>query len=136
MDVRYPVSIKAVILEGDRVVLLENERLEWELPGGRLEPGERPEECLAREIAEELGLAADGQEILTSELFEVIPGRHVFIVSYRAWVAGGIEGLRVSPEHRRAQVFALSELASIKLPQVYRRAIARAVDIKERIARK
>jgi 8-oxo-dGTP pyrophosphatase MutT (NUDIX family) len=38
----FPVSIKGVLVEAGRVVLLENERDEWELPGGRLEPGEPP----------------------------------------------------------------------------------------------
>src|ERR1022692_1378934 len=47
-----PVSIKGVIVRDGRVLLLKNERDEWELPGGRIEPGETPEECLAREIAE------------------------------------------------------------------------------------
>ena len=32
----FPVSIKGVLVEAGRVVLLENERDEWELPGGRL----------------------------------------------------------------------------------------------------
>jgi 8-oxo-dGTP pyrophosphatase MutT (NUDIX family) len=36
----FPVSIKGVLVEAGRVVLLENERDEWELPGGRLEPRE------------------------------------------------------------------------------------------------
>jgi hypothetical protein len=34
---RFPVSVKGVLLEGDQVVLLLNERDEWELPSGRID---------------------------------------------------------------------------------------------------
>ncbi|MGP3946800.1 hypothetical protein ACTWQK_45600, partial [Streptomyces sp. 6N106] len=56
----WPVSVKGVALDAqDRVVLLKNERDEWELPGGRLEigspdgavlPDASPEAALEREI--------------------------------------------------------------------------------------
>jgi len=36
----YPVSVKGVLVRNDRVLLVHNERDEWELPGGRIEPGE------------------------------------------------------------------------------------------------
>jgi 8-oxo-dGTP pyrophosphatase MutT (NUDIX family) len=61
----WPVSVKGVAIKASgRVVLLKNERQEWELPGGKLEIGsdaggppadESPERAVEREFFEETG---------------------------------------------------------------------------------
>ena len=118
----FPVSIKGVLLVDGRVVLLENERLEWELPGGRLESGEDHTACLVREFAEELDVDISVAAILDTWVFEVLPQRKVLIVTYGVRRSSE-RPMRVSAEHRRFGLFRLSELDGLPLPEGYRRSI-------------
>ncbi|MDR3435038.1 NUDIX hydrolase [Telmatospirillum sp.] len=116
----FPVSIKGVLIIDDHVVLLENERREWELPGGRLEPGEDPQHCVIREFAEELGADVGVGAILDCWLFEVIPGREVVIVTYGMHRRDS-GPLRISDEHTRLGLFRLDEIDGLPMPEGYRR---------------
>ena len=118
----FPVSIKGVLVEAGRVVLLENDRDEWELPGGRLEPGEAPETSLAREFAEELGAVVVVAGIIDCWVYEVLPGRKFVIVTYGVERCDR-EELRVSDEHRRFGLFKLHEIEALPIPEGYRRSI-------------
>ena len=118
----FPVSIKGVFVEAGRVVLLENDRDEWELPGGRLEPGEDPETCLAREFAEELGVVVEVARIIDCWLYEVLPQREVVIVTYGVKRRDEQE-FRISNEHRRFGWFTLHQIEALPIPEGYRRSI-------------
>ena len=63
-------EVVAAILEREGRVLIGRRQpgqahpLQWEFPGGKVEPGESPPQALARELEEELGiLGAAGEEI-------------------------------------------------------------------------
>ena len=119
---RFPVSVKGVLLENHRVVLLLNERDEWELPGGRLERGEDPVACLEREFAEELGAKIVADRILDCWLYPVLPEKEVLIVTYAVRRVDRQE-FRVSREHRKFGVFPIGELPGLVMPEGYRRSI-------------
>lgn len=118
----FPVSVKGVLLSpNQKVVLLMNERNEWELPGGRIELGESSTECLAREIREELNIEVTVRSPIDTYLFEVIPGKHVFIATYTCALTGDFQPI-ISHEHKKIGLFALDELPK-NLPEGYRRSI-------------
>lgn len=89
----FPLLVAAAIVVENRRVLLalrpDGVHLagHWELPGGKVEPGETPEEALAREIQEELGVAAVvGEPFAFSH--HAYPDRRVLLLTYRTTLEG------------------------------------------------
>ncbi|TQF01550.1 NUDIX hydrolase [Kitasatospora acidiphila] len=125
----FPISIKGVVLDSqNRVLLLKNEREEWELPGGKLELGEEPADCAAREVREESGWDIAAGPLLDVWMYEPIPGRHVFIVTYGCRLLGPEQAPVVSSEHKEIGLFVEDQIADLVMPQGYKDSIARWYD--------
>jgi 8-oxo-dGTP pyrophosphatase MutT (NUDIX family) len=123
---RFPVAIKGIVTIDGRVCLLFNERDEWELPGGKLEPNEDPQTCVAREIDEELGLRTTVGRILDSWLYRIRPGIEVVIVTYAIDPLAGVVP-RLSHEHKKLGLFAPDEIDALNMPDGYKASIRRAL---------
>jgi 8-oxo-dGTP pyrophosphatase MutT (NUDIX family) len=131
----WPVSVKGVALDTrDRVLLLANERGEWELPGGLLETGDgagdagddSPEQALRREVFEETGWDVRPGPLIDGGtwIYEPIPGRRVLIVTYGCTVLTPERSPVISHEHQEIGLFTQDEAARLNMPQGYKRSIA------------
>lgn len=137
MSRRYPerpvVGVGAIILDGDRVLLVErgNEPLKgiWSIPGGALETGETLAEGLRREAREELGLEVEIGDLV--EVFERITRDaenrveyHFVLLDYLCYVVGG--NLRAADDAANVRWAARSELSALNLTAGTAQVIERA----------
>ncbi|MFZ0135172.1 MAG: NUDIX domain-containing protein [Desulfobacterales bacterium] len=88
------VKVTAAILEKDGRILIAQRNLiddlsgKWEFPGGKIEAGETPEECLARELNEEFDIDVSVGQHLGSNFFHY-ERFSIDLMAYRAFWKGG-----------------------------------------------
>lgn len=87
-------KVTAAVIERAGKVLIakrkKGDRFEglWEFPGGKIEAGESPEECLRRELREELGVEVETKELLCSVSFET-SGLFIELMAFRTSLLAG-----------------------------------------------
>ena len=109
------ISVTAAIIIRDNLILAARKRAGlhlagyWEFPGGKLEEGEDPCECLARELEEELGIRCEVGEFLAESVF-AYPGKTVRLLGYLTRHTGGEFRLSDHDELRWLEVHELKTL--------------------------
>ncbi len=78
----------------------------WEFPGGKIEPGESPEECLQREIFEEFGIKITIDQYLTTSCY-TYPHISIELIGFLATYR---EGELMLSDHDQIQWVTLSEM--------------------------
>lgn len=110
------VQVTAAIMENEGKIIIAQRKSsdhlsgKWEFPGGKIEHGEAPEECLARELKEEFDIDVKVGEFLASNIHHY---DHISIelMAYRAsWVAGAIS----MNDHEAYRWIAIDQLADFE----------------------
>ena len=110
----FPVSVKALIKDQDRYLLLQNERGEWDFPGGKLETGATVGQTILEEVKEETNLNIELEQLCYLEQHQV----------NRSWVIVGVyhaqinssSSIQISHEHMEYGFFSGVEIKSLSTP--------------------
>lgn len=87
-------KVTAGIIEKDGKVLIAKRKTgkcigaKWEFPGGKLEDGETLEECLKRELEEELSIEVEVGDFVASSSF-TCDNRKIELIAYRVKYLSG-----------------------------------------------
>lgn len=89
-----------ILRVGDRILICQRRAgtrfaLQWEFPGGTVEPGESPEGCLRRELAEELGIEAEVGDRVHAVEHRYANGLSVHLLFFRIAKFTGVPVSRV-----------------------------------------
>lgn len=124
------IRVTAAVIERDSTILIAKRRQDhplgglWEFPGGKIEDGEDPRACLARELQEEFGIEAAITDHLMTHVHNY-PQATIELQSYRALHISGTFELRdhdeirwVSPLEMLEYEFAPADIPTVHLLQL------------------
>lgn len=83
----------AIILKDNKILIAQRAPADklankWEFPGGKIEPGETQQECLKREIREELDVEIEVLDFFGESIYAYISGSIRLIAYWCKWISG------------------------------------------------
>lgn len=104
----------ALIFNADKVLVAQRsasmkQALLWEFPGGKVEAGETAQQCLHREIKEELNIDIEILESLNPNLFSY----DTFTIKLLPFICRYVSGTIQLTEHQECRWFSKNELGTL-----------------------
>lgn len=105
----------AIIRKDDKILICQRAADDecgklWEFPGGKLEDGETLEQCIIREIREELELDIKVLGIFTESVYR-FENKEILFTVFNAVIMGGVMKLNV---HNTAEWVTIKEMSNYK----------------------
>jgi len=123
MSPTYHVSAKGLILMDGKALLLRKPNGYWDLPGGRLDAGEEPQEAMIREIREEAGIVCQAGPLHHCFVRPKLRSADVFVVVFLATTNARYTDVKLSHEHDSADLFSLYEAENLKMDDGFRQCL-------------
>jgi 8-oxo-dGTP diphosphatase len=125
-----PKIVSAAVIERDGAVLIARRRRgklhtgKWEFPGGTVEEGESPQECLKRELHEELGITVVVGDLLCDTQHSYSPDFTIRLLVFGVQVLSGTFDLN---DHEEIRWVAPMDLMHYDFPEADRPVIEQLV---------
>ncbi len=103
-----------IVVKNDKVLLARRARGQhlagkWEFPGGKVEHGETPEECLCREFKEEFDLTVEVGKYVTESIYQY-PEKNIRLLAYYVTLISCNFTLKVHDEIKWVEIESLSRM--------------------------
>lgn len=110
-----PIDVTcAIILKEDRILVVQRSEtmrlpLKWEFPGGKVNPGESEEDCILRELKEELNITVTIKKRLSPNIHDY----GAFSIRLIPFVVEYVSGEVALAEHRAAAKVSREDLREL-----------------------
>ena len=118
-----PKIVVAAVIEVECCILIGKRKQgkmhpgKWEFPGGTLEEGETPEQCLKRELLEELAVITEIGDLICTSEYIYTPDWVIRLLVYKTTVVSGSFNLNAHDEIRWVRP---ADLAAYDFPEADR----------------
>ena len=112
-----------LFLRRSKLLSTDRDKPSWDIPGGRINPGEQLLDALHREVKEEIGYNLQAIPRLITAQDILVPSKDLHVVRLTYVVEAEISTIKLSDEHESYQWSTLDEVKALHVEPILARAL-------------